>query len=400
MNPRLDLLHTYPFEKLARLKAGATPPKDLPLVAMSIGEPQHETPAFILETLQQNLHRLGSYPATIGLIELRSAAARWLERRFALEAGKVNPETMVLPVNGTREALFAFVQAVVGGKSQPLVAMPNPFYQIYEGASLLAGAEPYFLNTTAANGYIPDLDAVPAKIWNRCEVLFLCNPGNPAGATAPVSYLKHALELAEKHNFVIAADECYAEIYLDAGTPPPSLLQAALASGRDKLQRCIVFHSLSKRSSVPGLRSGFVAGDASIIAKFLLYRTYHGSAMAVPTQLASVAAWDEDLHAAQNRKLYQEKFARVLPILAPVLNVKRPDGAFYLWPDVGGDDEQFTRDLFAEQNLTLLPGSYLAREANGENPGRGRVRISLTAHVDQCVLAAERIRAFVSGRRS
>jgi len=399
MNPRLDLLHTYPFEKLARLKAGVTPPKDLSHVAMSIGEPQHETPAFILDTLKQNLHRLGSYPATIGLIELRTACARWLERRFRLTAGAVNPETMVLPVNGTREALFAFVQSVAGGKAKPLVAMPNPFYQIYEGAALLAGAEPYFLNTNAANGYIPDLDAVPAEVWNRCEILFLCNPGNPAGATAPRKYLERALDLAEKHNFLIAADECYAEIYLDEAAPPPSLLEAALATGRDKMQRCVVFHSLSKRSSVPGLRSGFVAGDAAVISKFLLYRTYHGSAMAVPTQIASVAAWDEDAHAAQNRKLYQDKFARVLPILQPVLNVKRPDGAFYLWPDVGQDDEQFVRDLYAEQNLTLLPGSYLAREAHGENPGAHRVRISLTASVDQCVLAAERIRAFVSNRR-
>jgi N-succinyldiaminopimelate aminotransferase len=398
MNPRLDLLHTYPFEKLARLKAGATPPKDLPHIAMSIGEPQHETPAFILETLKQNLHRLGSYPATVGLIEFRTACARWLERRFSLTPGAVNPETMVLPVTGTREALFAFVQSVVGSKAKPLVALPNPFYQIYEGAALLAGAEPYFLNTNAANGYIPDLDAVPAEVWSRCEILFLCNPGNPAGATAPRKYLEHALDLAEKHNFLIAADECYAEIYLDESAPPPSLLQAALATGRDKLQRCVVFHSLSKRSSVPGLRSGFVAGDAVVISKFLLYRTYHGSAMAVPTQIASVAAWDEDTHAAQNRKLYQDKFAKVLPILAPVLDVKRPDGAFYLWPDVGQNDEQFVRDLFAEQNLTLLPGSYLAREAHGENPGSGRVRISLTASVDQCVLAAERIRNFVSRR--
>jgi N-succinyldiaminopimelate aminotransferase len=399
MNPRLDLLHTYPFEKLARLKSGAEPPKDLPHIAMSIGEPQHEAPPFVLETLKQNLHRLGSYPATIGLIELRSSIARWLERRFLLGSGKVNPETMVLPVNGTREALFAFVQAVVGTKQNAVVAMPNPFYQIYEGAALLAGAAPYFLNTNAANGYIPDLDAVPAEIWNRCEVLFLCNPGNPAGATAPLGYLAHALELAEKHNFVIAADECYAEIYLDEAAPPPSLLQASLDAGRDKFQRCVVFHSLSKRSSVPGLRSGFVAGDPAIVSRFLLYRTYHGSAMAVPTQIASVAAWDEDAHAAQNRRLYQEKFARVLPILEPVLDVRRPDGAFYLWPDVGEDDEGFTRDLFAEQNLTLLPGSYLAREFNGENPGRRRVRISLTANVDQCVLAAERIREFVAGRK-
>jgi N-succinyldiaminopimelate aminotransferase len=398
MNPRLDLLHTYPFEKLARLKAGIEPPKDLPHVAMSIGEPQHEPPAFVLETLKQNLHRLGSYPATIGLIELRSSIARWLERRFQLGAGKVSPETMVLPVNGTREALFAFVQAVVGAKKNALVAMPNPFYQIYEGASLLAGAEPYFLNTNAANGYIPELAAVPAEIWNRCEILFLCNPGNPAGATAPRQYLEHALELAEKHDFVIAADECYAEIYLDDDAPPPSLLQACLGTGRDKFQRCMVFHSLSKRSSVPGLRSGFVAGDPSIVSRFLLYRTYHGSAMAVPTQVASVAAWDEDAHAVQNRKLYQQKFDRVLPILAPVLDVKRPDGAFYLWPDVREDDELFTRELFAKQNLTLLPGSYLAREANGQNPGRNRVRISLTASIDQCVLAAERIRAFVESR--
>jgi N-succinyldiaminopimelate aminotransferase len=306
---------------------------------------------------------------------------------------------MVLPVNGTREALFAFVQAVVGQKKNPVVAIPNPFYQIYEGAALLAGAEPYFLNTGASNGYIPDLDAVPAAIWDRCEVLFLCNPGNPAGATASQKYLEHAIELAEKHNFVIAADECYAEIYLDEKAPPPSFLQACVATGRDKYQRVVAFHSLSKRSSVPGLRSGFVAGDPAIVAKFLLYRTYHGSAMPVPTQMASISAWDDDAHAAANRKLYQEKFDRVLPILAPVLDVRKPAGAFYLWPDVHEDDEKFTRDLFAQQNLTLLPGSYLARESQGENPGRGRVRISLTANVDQCVLAAERIRAFITSRR-
>jgi N-succinyldiaminopimelate aminotransferase len=399
MNPRLDLLHTYPFEKLARLKAGIEPPKDLPHIAMSIGEPQHEPPAFVLETLRQNLHRLGSYPATIGLIELRASAARWLERRFQLGADKVNPETMVLPVNGTREALFAFVQSVVGSKTKPLVAMPNPFYQIYEGAALLAGAEPWFLNTSGRNGYIPDLDAVPAEVWDRCELLFLCNPGNPAGATANLKYLEHALDLAEKHNFVVAADECYAEIYLDENAPPPSFLQACLTTGRHRFQRCVVFHSLSKRSSVPGLRSGFVAGDPAVLSRFLLYRTYHGSAMPVPTQLASVSAWDEDSHAAQNRRLYQEKFARVLPVLAPVLEVSRPDGAFYLWPDVGEDDEQFTRDLYAEQNVTLLPGSYLAREFNGENPGRRRVRISLTASVEQCVLAAGRIRSFIAGRK-
>ena len=399
MNPRLALLHAYPFERLARLKAGATPP-DIPHIAMSIGEPQHEPPAFILEALRSNLHRVAGYPATIGLIELRTAAARWLERRFSLPADAVNPETMVLPANGTREALFAFVQCIVSDEPEALVVMPNPFYQIYEGASLLGGAQPHFLNTTAANGYIPDLDAVPAQIWDRCQLLFLCNPGNPAGAIAPRAYLARALELAERHDFVIATDECYAEIYLDDANPPPSLLEASIAAGRSKFERCAVFHSLSKRSSVPGLRSGFVAGDPTLMSRFLLYRTYHGSAMPVPTQLASVAAWNDDEHAAQNRRLYQEKFARVLPMLSPVMNVSRPDGAFYLWPDVGGDDERFTRELFAAQNLTVLPGSYLAREVDGFNPGRGRVRISLTAPIDQCVVAAERLRFFLSQRQS
>lgn len=398
MNPRLDLLHAYPFERLARLKSGVSPP-DIPHIAMSIGEPQHEPPAFILETLRANLHRLGSYPVTIGLIELRAAAARWLERRFSLPANAVSAESMVLPVNGTREALFAFVQCIVDGKPDALVLMPNPFYQIYEGASLLAGAQPYFLNTTAENGYLPDLDAVPHEVWKRCQLLFLCNPGNPAGAIASRAYLEHALELADRYEFVVAVDECYAEIYLDDAQPPPSLLQACISTGRTNFERCAVFHSLSKRSSVPGLRSGFVAGDPSLMARFLLYRTYHGSAMPVPTQLASVAAWNEDAHAVQNRRLYQEKFARVLPILAPVLNVTRPDGAFYLWPDVGGDDEAFTRDLFAAQNLTVLPGSYLARDMNGINPGRGRIRISLTASVEQCVAAADRIRSFLSRRK-
>jgi N-succinyldiaminopimelate aminotransferase len=398
MNPRLDRLHAYPFERLARLKSGVTPPQGLPHIAMSIGEPQHEPPPFVIDTLRENLHRLGSYPATAGSIELRAAAARWLERRFALGPSAVNEETMVLPVNGTREALFAFVQATIDTRSDSLVLMPNPFYQIYEGAALLAGAEPYFLDMTAATRYAPDLDAVPDSVWRRCQVLFLCNPGNPTGATLSQAYLGQALELAERHDFVIAADECYAEIYLDERAPPPSLLQACLATGRSRFERCVVFHSLSKRSSVPGLRSGFVAGDPALISRFLLYRTYHGSAMPVTTQLASIAAWNEDAHAAANRRLYQEKFDRVLPILAPHLDVVRPDGAFYLWPDVGGDDETFTRDLFASQNLTVLPGSYLARAATAANPGQGRVRISLTAGVEHCVAAAERIRDFLDAR--
>jgi len=302
---------------------------------------------------------------------------------------------MVLPVNGTREALFAFVQAVTDRSKDTLVVMPNPFYQIYEGAALLAGAQPVFLNTTAGNRFQPDLDAVPAVVWNRCEVLFLCSPGNPTGAVLSLDVLRHALRLAEKYGFVVASDECYAELYRDEAAPPPSLLQAALANGHDSYQRCMVFHSLSKRSSVPGLRSGFVAGDPAIIKPYLLYRTYHGCAMPVPTQLASIAAWNDDAHAAANRAMYREKYARVLPILAPVLDVLEPDGAFYLWPDVQRDDETFTRELFATQNLTILPGSYLARDTPGGNPGRQRVRISLVAPVDECVTAAQRIRTFL-----
>jgi N-succinyldiaminopimelate aminotransferase len=405
-------LHAYPFEKLARLKAGVVPPAGLAHIGMSIGEPQHTPPAFILETLRANLHRLGSYPATAGLPELRAACARWLERRFGLPAGGVDSDTMVLPVNGTREALFAFVQAVVDGQAArgARVLMPNPFYQIYEGAALLAGAEPYLLDTTAATGYTPDLDAVPEAIWRQCQILFLCSPGNPTGAVLSLDYLRRALDLAERYDFVIAGDECYTELYLDEHTPPPGLLQACVAAGNDRFRRCVVFHSLSKRSSVPGLRSGFVAGDPEILKQFLLYRTYHGSAMPIPTQLASLAAWQEDGHAVENRQLYQDKFARVIPILAPVMKVEKPAGAFYLWPDVGGDDERFTRELFAKKNLTVLPGSYLARDSAGagaqntggtaglgarSNPGAGRVRISLVASVSQCVEAAERIRDFV-----
>ena len=395
MNPRLEALHAYPFERLARLKAHLTPPAQLTHIAMSIGEPQHTPPAFVLEALRQHLDRLGSYPATAGLPQLRAACAGWLTRRYGLPAGSVNPETMVLPVNGTREGLFAFVQAAVDGGRAPLVAMPNPCYQIYEGAALLAGAQPYFLDTTAANGYQPDLSAVPAQVWKRCQALFLCSPGNPTGAVLPPGLLRQALDLADRYDFVIAADECYADIYLDERAPPPGLLQAAQASGRERFERCVVFHSLSKRSSVPGLRSGFVAGDPAFMAHFLLYRTYHGSAMPVPTQLASVAAWQDDAHAAANRRVYQEKFARVLPILRPVMDVTQPAGGFYLWPDVGGDEERFTRELFVRANLTVLPGSYLGRSGAAGNPGAGRVRISLVPGVAQCLEAAHRLREFL-----
>ena len=403
MNGRLELLAAYPFERLARLKSGVTPPASLPHIAMSIGEPKHAPPAFVIEALRRELSKLDSYPVTAGLPETRASIANWLDRRFRV---KVSADTMVLPVNGTREALFSFVQAVVSQRApKPVVAMPNPFYQIYEGAALLAGAEPVFLNTTVSNRFQPDLDAVPDDVWKRCEILFLCSPGNPTGAVLSLEYLRHALRLAEKHDFVIASDECYADLYRDEANPPPSLLQAALANGHDRFQRCMVFHSLSKRSSVPGLRSGFVAGDPALIKPYLLYRTYHGCAMPVPTQLASIVAWNDDAHAAANRALYREKYARVLPILAPVLDVVEPDGGFYLWPDVKCDDEIFTRDLFATQNLTILPGSYLGRETGARdsravNPGKQRVRISLVAPVDECVVAAQRIRNFLEKKTS
>ena len=399
MNPDLDRLQAYPFERLAALKAGVTPPANLAHIALSIGEPKHAPPAFVLETLRQSLAGLGAYPATAGTPELRNACARWLERRFRLAAGSVG-SAQVLPVNGTREALFALAQAVVDRRAgeAPLVAMPNPFYQIYEGAALLAGAEPYFIDTPAAHGFLPDLGAVPDSVWRRVQLLYLCSPGNPGGAVMGVAQWQQALELAARHDFVIAADECYAELYADESCPPPSLLNAALASGQRGFERCVVFHSLSKRSSLPGLRSGFVAGDARVLERFLLYRTYHGCAMPLPTQTASAAAWNDEAHVAENRRLYREKFAQVVPVLAPHLRFAVPEGGFYLWADVGGDDEAWTRELYARQNVTVLPGSYLARAVDGTNPGAGRVRISLVATIDECVEAAQRIARFIEER--
>ena len=400
MNPRLALLRPYPFERLRALLAGAQPPAALRHIPLSIGEPRHAPPPFIGEALGASLSALGNYPLAIGLPALRHAAARWLERRFALPDGAVRAEDMVLPVNGTREALFAFVQAAVdaGRAERPLVLMPNPFYQIYEGAALLAGAEPVYLDCTGATGYLPDLDAVPESTWRRCQVLFLCSPGNPTGAVMPLAGLQRALELAQHHGFLVASDECYSELYADEGAPPPGLLQAAHAMGNRAFERCVVFHSLSKRSSVPGLRSGFVAGDARVLAQFRLYRTYHGCAVSELVQQASIPAWQDEAHVVENRRLYREKFARVVPILAQVLDVRAPAGAFYLWPEVG-DDEAFARRLFEQQHVTVVPGSYLARDSAGGNPGRGRVRISLVASVDDCVEAAHRIVAYVRSAR-
>lgn len=398
MNPRLALLKPYPFERLHALKTGITPAADLQHIALSIGEPRHATPDFIGAALRAEISALGTYPTTVGLPEFRRAASDWAQRRYGLPAGSLDPDSMLLPVNGTREALFSFTQALLDGRQDALVVMPNPFYQIYEGAALLAGANVHFLPTTAATRYLPDLDAVPPALWQRTQLLFLCSPGNPCGAVMSEEYLRQALELAERYDFVIASDECYADIYFDESTPPPGLLQAALAAGRSRFERCLAFHSLSKRSSVPGLRSGFVAGDPALIKPYLLYRTYHGCAMPLHVQRASITAWQDDAHARVNRDLYRQKFAAALPILSPVLAVDRPDAAFYLWPDVDEDDEIWVRELFRVKNVTTLPGSYLARDVAGVNPGAGRVRLSLVASLDECTEAATRIRDFILGR--
>ena len=392
MNPELDKLHPYPFEKLADLKSGAIPPADLEHIALSIGEPKHAAPDFVFDVIQDALPTLSSYPLTRGGSALRQAIAEWLTRRFNLPQGSLDIEQHILPVNGTREALFAFAQAVVDRRHDPLVLMPNPFYQIYEGAALLAGAEPGYLDCDAENGFVPDFDAVDAKTWQRCQLLYICSPGNPTGAVMDQASLNHLMELAERHDFVIASDECYSEIYFDEDNPPIGLLQAAAAAGNDHFKRCVVFHSLSKRSNLPGLRSGFVAGDADILQAFHRYRTYHGCAMPPHHQLASLAAWSDEQHVEQNRELYRRKFETVLAILQPVLPVEMPEAGFYLWPQTPVDDEEFARRLYAEQNVTVLPGQYLSRQNGQSNPGRNRVRMALVAEQDECVAAAKRIK--------
>ena len=400
MNPHIAKLQPYPFEKLASLKQGITPPADKPHIALSIGEPQHPTPALICNALIANLQGLGNYPATKGVLALRQAIAEWLCVRFHLPSGSVDAEVNVLPVNGTREALFSFAQSVVDPGPKPLVAMPNPFYQIYEGAAFLAGAEPYFLNTLDENGFLPDFDAVPDEVWARCQLLYICSPGNPTGAVINEAGLRHLIGLAQQFDFVIASDECYSELYADEANPPPGLLQAAYAMGNTDFKRCVVFHSLSKRSNAPGLRSGFVAGDASVMEKFLLYRTYHGCAMSLPVQQASLAAWRDEEHVIANRELYRQKFTAVVDILRDELEVEIPPAGFYLWPNVsrlGLDGESFTQGLFASQNVTVLPGGYLSREAHGLNPGKNHVRMALVATLEECVEAAERINIFVEG---
>ena len=393
MNPYLDRLQPYPFEKLRALFAGVTPPATLKPIRLSIGEPQHATPAFILQALTDNLGGMANYPTTLGSDALRGAIARWLERRYGLPA--IDAATQVLPVNGSREALFAFAQCVVDGtRPGAKVVSPNPFYQIYEGAALLAGAQPVFLNNLPENGFASEFDSLPDATWRDVQLLFVCSPGNPTGRVLTQEEWARLFELSDRHGFVIAADECYSEIYFDESAPPIGALQAAHACGRSDFRNLVVFSSLSKRSNVPGMRSGFVAGDAKVLKSFLLYRTYHGCAMSTPIQAASTAAWSDEAHVVENRRQYCDKFDRVTPIVARHLQVARPDAGFYLWARTPISDTEFARRLQAAYNVTVLPGSFLARESNGVNPGAGFVRIALVAETAECLEAAERIAAF------
>ncbi len=394
MNPDLDRLQTYPFQKLAALLDGIAPPPGKDPIALYIGEPKHPTPAFIRQTLVENLDGLAGYPPTAGGEALRSAIADWLRVRYRLDA--VDPRREVIPVTGSREALFAFAQAVIDPtQTDPVVVCPNPFYQIYEGAALLAGANPHYLNTLSERGYAFDFAELPDAVWQRVQLVYVCSPGNPTGHVMSLDEWQRLFDLSDRHGFVIASDECYSEIHFDETQAPLGALQASFQLGRKGWPRLVMFSSLSKRSNVPGMRSGFVAGDAAILEKFLLYRTYHGCAMSPPVQAASAAAWKDEGHVIENRRLYRQKFAAALAILRPVLDVEMPDAAFYLWPRTPLPDPEFARRLYQEQAVSVLPGSFLARTARGVNPGAGRVRIALVASVDECAEAARRIRAFV-----
>jgi len=400
VNPLIDRLHPYPFERLAALKDGIRVPADRAHIALSIGEPKHAPPAFVVEHLAdpaRSASSLGSYPLTRGSEALRSTLAAWAERRFQLPAAALGVDS-VLPVNGTREALFAFAQAVIDSNAtpRPAVVLPNPFYQIYEGAALLAGAEPVYADCPADNGFLADHSSIDTVIWERCALLYVCSPGNPTGAVMTLDAWREVLELADRHDFVIAADECYSELYGDEAQPPLGLLEACQRLGRSGFERCMVFHSLSKRSSLPGLRSGFVAGDRALISRFLRYRTYHGCAMPTSVQDASALAWSDEAHVRANRDAYRAKFDAVLALLEPVLDVARPEAGFYLWPKTPVDDETFARELFRQENVTVLPGRYLSRPSAADDPGSGRVRMALVATLEECVEAARRIRRFVT----
>jgi N-succinyldiaminopimelate aminotransferase len=395
MNSGLKNLHAYPFERLTALLEGASS-ADKSFISLAIGEPKHSTPKFILDALKENAGDIAYYPTTKGSIELRQSIANWLCRRFNLPKSSIDYDKNIIPVTGTREALFAIAQTIVGDQSEnPIVILPNPFYQIYEGAALLAGAEPYYLNCTEENSFIPDFSSVPESIWQRCQLIYLCSPGNPSGAVVNQDHVKQLLELAEKYNFIIASDECYSEIYQNEEEPPIGLLECANNLGNNEYKRCLVFHSLSKRSNVPGLRSGFVAGDSELITNFLKYRTYHGCAMPLHVQKASTVAWSDETHVKENRDKYREKFSRFCEILSPVLEMTPPSASFYLWPKLPESDTDFARKLYTSENIKVLPGSFLSRDINDTNPGKNRIRIALVAEVEECVEAANRMKQFI-----
>ena len=395
MNILLNQLQTYPFEKLRQLLSTVNPKADLAPISLGLGEPKHPTPLFIQEALTQNLKGLSNYPATAGSLELRQAIAQWLAQRYHLPA--LDAATQILPTNGSREALFSLAQALITPDSGAIVLCPNPFYQIYEGAAYMAGASPYFVNADAQRNFVPDYEKVPAEIWQHTKLVYVCSPGNPTGAVLPLDTWKLLFELSDQYGFVLVSDECYSEIYCNE-SPPLGALEVAHKLGRADYSRLVVVSSLSKRSNVPGMRSGFVAGDAAILKPYLLYRTYHGSAMSPCVQAASTAAWKEETHVAENRRQYQEKFKRIIPILQPVLAFSVPDAAFYIWANVrqhsGLSDTDYAKRLYADYHVTVLPGSYMARTVHGFNPGNDYIRLALVAELEECLEAAQRIAEF------
>ncbi len=395
MNSDLSHLHPYPFEKLAELKKGVLANSEFNHIALSIGEPKHSPPTFVLKELARSVNKIARYPLTQGTTELRQSIADWLVRRFKLPINSLNIEQNILPVNGTREALFAFAQAMVERSDRALICMPNPFYQIYEGAALLSGAEAYYYNTTAETGYLPDFTSIDDNTWRRCQIIYICTPGNPTGTVISKPQMQWLINKAEEFDFIVASDECYSEIYFDESCPPCGLLEAAADMGNSDYKRCIVFHSLSKRSNLPGLRSGFVAGDAKIIQAFLKYRTYHGCAMPEHHQHASICAWNDEQHVLENRSLYQQKFSHALEVLSPHIDVKRPDGGFYLWARTPVDSAEFAKKLFAAKNITVLPGQYLSRTAHGIDPGEKHIRMALVTSPEETLEAAMRIKDFL-----
>ena len=393
MNPLLQSLQPYPFERLKQLFSTVTPSEKYAPISLGIGEPRHATPRLVLDALATSTEALSSYPATAGLPAMRQSCAKWVQRRYGLT---LNPDTQILPINGSREALFAFAQTIVDStKAGATVVCPNPFYQIYEGAALLAGAQAYYAPSDPVLNFNVDWSKVPENVWKTTQLLFVCSPGNPTGSVMPLEDWEKLFELSDRYGFVIASDECYSEIYFRE-VPPLGGLEAAFKLGRTDYKNLVAFTSLSKRSNVPGMRSGFVAGDTKLLKQFLLYRTYHGSAMSGMVQAASIAAWNDEAHVVANRDMYRQKFAAVTPLLAQALDVKLPDAGFYLWAAVpGGDDQAFARDLLAQYNVTVLPGSFLARESHGFNPGAGRIRMALVAETQECMQAAQRIVEFV-----